>query len=192
MVRLEDKLKSYTVNLSGGQKQRLALGISLLNNPKLLLLDEPTTGLDPNSRREIWGILSDLKNNFKTTMILTTHYMDEAAFLCDRIVIMDLGKIIASGTLDQLLSDTNHGEIIEFVTEENFEIPEIKNLPFLSHYFFDLQNSKYKLGVDSILVALPKLMDYCRQNSINFSSLECRKKTLDDLFTNLTGRRLHN
>jgi ABC-2 type transport system ATP-binding protein len=96
------------VNLSGGQRQRLALGISMLNNPRILLLDEPTTGLDPNARREIWAILNKLKDGGQTSMILTTHYMEEAEQLCDYIVIIDHGKILKQGTLNDLL-----GEILD-------------------------------------------------------------------------------
>ncbi len=104
LVKLEEKQKSYTVNLSGGQRQRMALAIALLNKPKILLLDEPTTGLDPASRREVWKILNDLKNG-ETSMILTTHYMEEAEYLCDRIIILNQGKIISQGTLAELLGE---------------------------------------------------------------------------------------
>ena len=104
MVGLEEKKKAYVSNLSGGQRQRLALGIALLNKPQLLLLDEPTTGLDPNARREIWQILMKLKKELNTSLILTTHYMEEAEFLCDRIIIMDKGAILAEGTLKDILS----------------------------------------------------------------------------------------
>jgi ABC-2 type transport system ATP-binding protein len=93
------------VNLSGGQRQRLAIGIALLNTPEILLLDEPTTGLDPNARREIWNILLNLKKRAGTSMILTTHYMEEAEKLCDHIIIIDQGKILREGTLNQLLTD---------------------------------------------------------------------------------------
>jgi ABC-2 type transport system ATP-binding protein len=110
IVGLEEKKKSYVVNLSGGQRQRLALGIALLNNPKILLLDEPTTGLDPNARREIWAILQGLKKRSQTSMILTTHYMEEAEKLCDHIVIIDNGLILREGTLKELLSDENAGQ----------------------------------------------------------------------------------
>jgi len=103
IVGLEEKRKSYVVNLSGGQRQRLAIGIALINNPAILLLDEPTTGLDPNARREIWEILRSLKEKSDTSMILTTHYMEEAENLCDYIVIMDNGVILMEGTLQQLL-----------------------------------------------------------------------------------------
>jgi ABC-2 type transport system ATP-binding protein len=104
LVGLEDKRKAYVVNLSGGQRQRLAIGIALINTPAILLLDEPTTGLDPNARREIWDILKRLREISQTSMILTTHYMEEAEKLCDYIVIMDNGVILREGTLDQLLA----------------------------------------------------------------------------------------
>jgi ABC-2 type transport system ATP-binding protein len=108
LVAMEEKRKAWVVNLSGGQRQRLALGISMLNNPRILLLDEPTTGLDPNARREIWAILNKLKDGGQTSMILTTHYMEEAEQLCDYIVIIDHGKILKQGTLNDLL-----GEILD-------------------------------------------------------------------------------
>jgi ABC-2 type transport system ATP-binding protein len=104
-VGLQEKRKSYVVNLSGGQRQRLALGISLINNPSILLLDEPTTGLDPNARREIWDILHSLKEKSNTSMILTTHYMEEAETLCDYIIIMDHGVVLREGTQKELLDD---------------------------------------------------------------------------------------
>lgn len=135
LVALEEKRKAWVVNLSGGQRQRLALGISLLNKPRILLLDEPTTGLDPNARREIWAILRKLKDDDGTSLILTTHYMEEAEQLCDYIVIMDHGIILKEGTPDLLL-----GEVREI----------------------DIQP------------AAP------------------RKITLDDLFTELTGRHLYD
>lgn len=107
LVGLEEKRKAYAVNLSGGQRQRLALGVAIINNPRILLLDEPTTGLDPNARREIWAILRKLREKLKTSMILTTHYMEEAEVLCDYIIIIDHGKILRQGTLDELLISGN-------------------------------------------------------------------------------------
>jgi ABC-2 type transport system ATP-binding protein len=111
IVGLEEKKRSYVVNLSGGQRQRLALGISLINNPSILLLDEPTTGLDPNARREIWEILHSLRTSSGTSMILTTHYMEEAENLCDYIIIMDHGVVLKEGTMSQLLGDDKSGKI---------------------------------------------------------------------------------
>jgi ABC-2 type transport system ATP-binding protein len=121
-VGLEEKKKSYVVNLSGGQRQRLALGIALLNDPKILLLDEPTTGLDPNARREIWAILQGLKDRSTTSLILTTHYMEEAEKLCDRIVIIDNGLILNEGTLDELLGAENADQ------SENRQHMKVNNL----------------------------------------------------------------
>lgn len=107
-VGLQDKRRSYVVNLSGGQRQRLAIGLALINTPRILLLDEPTTGLDPNARREIWDILQKLKQAAGTSMILTTHYMEEAEKLCDYIIIMDNGVILREGTLGQLLTEAKN------------------------------------------------------------------------------------
>ena len=106
LVGLEEKRKAYVGNLSGGQRQRLALGVAIINTPRILLLDEPTTGLDPNARREIWNILRKLKKELQTSMILTTHYMEEAEELCDHIIIIDHGKILMEGTLGDLLEGT--------------------------------------------------------------------------------------
>jgi len=108
LAGLEEKRKSYVVNLSGGQRQRLAIGIALINTPSILLLDEPTTGLDPNARREIWEILHKLKEMSETSMILTTHYMEEAENLCNYIVIMHNGEILREGTTDTLLTESKN------------------------------------------------------------------------------------
>lgn len=108
IVGLGEKRKSLVVNLSGGQRQRLALGIALINNPLILLLDEPTTGLDPNARREIWEILTNLKRKSETSMILTTHYMEEAEKLCDYVVIMDNGVILREGPTEELLKEARN------------------------------------------------------------------------------------
>ena len=117
LLEMKEKKKAYVNNLSGGQRQRLSLGIALLNKPTLLLLDEPTTGLDPHARRGIWTILNNLKSEKKTSLILTTHYMDEAEYLCDRIVIMDQGTILSEGTLEEILKIGGHHSLDElFIT----------------------------------------------------------------------------
>ncbi|MDR2234154.1 MAG: ABC transporter ATP-binding protein [Tannerella sp.] len=105
LTQLESKQKALVGTLSGGQRQRLALAVALLNDPQILFLDEPTTGLDPHARRDLWNILKDLKTKGETTLILTTHYMEEAESLCDRIIIIDEGKILREGKLDELLGD---------------------------------------------------------------------------------------
>lgn len=105
LTGLEEKKKSMVGTLSGGQRQRLALAVALINYPKILFLDEPTTGLDPHSRFDFWNILKELKAKGDTTLVLTTHYMEEAETLCDRIIIMDEGQILREGKLDDLLNE---------------------------------------------------------------------------------------
>jgi len=126
-IGLGEKRRSYVVNLSGGQRQRLAIGIVLINNPAILLLDEPTTGLDPNARREIWEILMNLKKKAETTMILTTHYMEEAENLCDYIIIIDNGIILKEGTLEQLLEEETHEKVVEFTAESELLAEDIES-----------------------------------------------------------------
>jgi ABC-2 type transport system ATP-binding protein len=192
LIRLQDKRKAYTVNLSGGQRQRLALGIALMNSPSVLLLDEPTSGLDPNSRREIWDILLNLKKNQHTTMILTTHYMEEAAFLCDKIVIMDKGRILAEGALEELLTRNQSDEIIEFYMEGNPGDLNLDKSSWLKKVHFDPDRKKVTLYVTEIIKALPDILDKSTAGKHKIMGLECRKMTLDDLFISLTGRRLND
>lgn len=190
LVRLQEKAKSYVVNLSGGQRQRLALGIALLNQPEVLLLDEPTTGLDPTARREIWEILAHLKTAYQTTMILTTHYMEEADFLCDRIVILDHGKVLAKGTLEELLTENNLGEVIDFglkTVGNGFELPPLVEQ---EQAFWREDHLGAKLIVNDIVAYLPQLLAAAEKQGYQFSALECRKMTLDDLFISMTGRQL--
>jgi ABC-2 type transport system ATP-binding protein len=107
LTGLEQKQRSLVGTLSGGQRQRLALSVALLNNPQILFLDEPTTGLDPHSRLDLWNILNELKQQGETTLILTTHYMEEAQSLCDHIIIIDEGKILREGKLEELLDENS-------------------------------------------------------------------------------------
>jgi ABC-2 type transport system ATP-binding protein len=191
IVGLEEKRRSYVVNLSGGQRQRLALGISLINSPAILLLDEPTTGLDPNARREIWEILLKLKEKSETSMILTTHYMEEAENLCDYIIIMDQGKILQEGTLSQLLEEDSDEKIIEF-TSENGLLPDELNphgLPFTIRK--ESSGTKGYVTISNFENDLPIFMTYLKSKSISLSHMECRRRTLDDLFVSLTGRKIN-
>jgi ABC-2 type transport system ATP-binding protein len=187
LVHLEDKHKAYIKNLSGGQKQRLALGISLINYPEILLLDEPTTGLDPTARRDIWRILLTLKKERNTSLILTTHYMEEAEHLCDRIIIIDYGKILARGTLDDLLKQCNSSEIIEVSFDQNTNF-SLNDLPGIQK--IRSENGINYLEVVKIVNTLPVLMKKTKEHKIKIKSLECRKVTLDDLFISMTGRHL--
>ena len=190
LVNLPEKRKSFVVNLSGGQRQRLALGIALLNNPKILLLDEPTTGLDPAARREIWDILTSLKTVHKTTMILTTHYMDEAAYLCDKIIIMDKGRILAEGTLEQLLSKHKKGEVISFETNMSIRQGQLPHNDKIIKSVIEPAGNKGEIIVEDLVNYLPSFLDFIRDQQLALTSLECRKMTLDDLFIAMTGRRL--
>lgn len=190
LVNLEEKRNAYVVNLSGGQRQRLALGIALLNNARILLLDEPTTGLDPSARREIWNILLKLKAESNTTLILTTHYMEEAEFLCDRIIIMDKGKVLAEGTLEQLLSRSNSSEIIEFAIAEERPQLDLNGLHGFQKFTWDGKLSQGRLLVDSIVARLPEFLELLERQRLTLRALECRKMTLDDLFISMTGRHL--
>ncbi|EMY77405.1 ABC transporter, ATP-binding protein [Leptospira weilii serovar Ranarum str. ICFT] len=189
LINLEEKQKTYVGNLSGGQRQRLALGVSILNYPEVLFLDEPTTGLDPGARRDVWKILDRLRRN-KTTMILTTHYMEEAETLCERIIIMDKGKILDQGTLSDLLGRTDGGEIIRLSMEDGSN-PE-KWLPSkgMFKFFWNSTKSEARIHVSAITDYLPELIQTISASGKKLNVLECHKKTLDDLFLGMTGRGL--
>jgi ABC-2 type transport system ATP-binding protein len=189
IIDLSEKTRAYVVNLSGGQRQRLAIGIALLNRPRLLLLDEPTTGLDPNARREIWSILLRLKQQSQTSLILTTHYMEEAEQLCDRIIIIDHGRILKKGTLAELLEAENGPKIIEFIIEAPAKTDIRPSSRFPIHW--DGGRSKGSIALLHIETELPEFMNFISQNQLRLKHLECRRKTLDDLFTEMTGRRLN-
>ena len=190
MIRLQEKQKSYVVNLSGGQRQRLALGIALLNNPRILLLDEPTTGLDPLARREVWEILLQLKKTEKTSLILTSHYMEEAEQLCDYIIIIDNGKILQEGTLKQLLHANSNERTISFSLEECMQDPRLfdEGKRFSMHW--DPLTGHGTASLSQIDNQLPVFLEFFRSHGLKLANLECKKMTLDDLFTSLTGRHL--
>ena len=190
LIQLEDKAKAYTKNLSGGQRQRLALGISLLNYPEVLLLDEPTTGLDPNARHDIWAILLKLKEDRNTSLVLTTHYMEEAEYLCERIIILDNGKILAEGTLKELHARCETNEIIEISLNGPPSV-DFKTLPGVLKVNFNNTAGMFTLEVVKIIETLPLILKKLEENQTGITSLQCRKLTLDDLFTSLTGRHLN-
>jgi ABC-2 type transport system ATP-binding protein len=155
------------------------------------LLDEPTTGLDPASRRELWHILLNLKKTLHTTLILTTHYMEEASFLCDEIVIMDHGRFLTQGTLEKLLCEHDKGEIIEFSLQER---PENLSIPLGGHIresAWDSESRKGWLLVNEIISTIPGFMTFMNENNFHLTSFECRKMTLEDLFISLTGRKIN-
>ncbi|AOP35735.1 ABC transporter ATP-binding protein [Leptospira tipperaryensis] len=189
LINLEDKQKAYVSHLSGGQRQRLALGVSILNYPEILFLDEPTTGLDPGARRDVWKILDRLRQS-KTTMILTTHYMEEAETLCERIIIMDKGKILDQGTLPDLLGRTGGGEIIRFSVEDGSNPESLIPSAGMYKYHWDGAKSEARIYVSAITDYLPQLIQTISASGKKLKNLECHKKTLDDLFLSMTGRGL--
>jgi len=192
IVDLQEKKKSYVGNLSGGQRQKLSLGISIINNPRILLLDEPTTGLDPNARREIWFILNKLKKQSHTSMILTTHYMEEAERLCDHIIIIDHGKILKQGTLGELLDEQEGRKIIEFNLQGTEDYPAgwQQKAPLQIHW--DEANEKGQATLNNIEKDLTLFLQFLEKNNMRLKNMEFRRTTLDDLFTLMTGRHLHD
>ena len=189
LVDLQEKKKTYTVHLSGGQRQRLALGVSLVNDPELLLLDEPTTGLDPNARRSIWEILESLKSK-GTTMILTTHYMEEAERLCERIIFMDQGIFLGQGSLEELLAAQGSGELIEFNLEQSLPGEAFSGIRGFLDFSWNEEAMRGKLNVENTTTALPDLLKIVENQGLLLHELQCRRQTLDDLFITLTGRHL--
>ncbi|UZN07338.1 ABC transporter ATP-binding protein [Leptospira santarosai] len=189
LIDLEEKQNAYVGNLSGGQRQRLALGVSILNYPEILFLDEPTTGLDPGARRDVWKILDRLRQD-KTTMILTTHYMEEAETLCEKIIIMDHGKILDQGTLSDLLGRTGSGEIIRFSMEDGSNPESLVPSEGMYKFLWNPAKSEARMYVSAITDYLPELMRTISVSGKKLKTLECHKKTLDDLFLSMTGRGL--
>lgn len=187
MVNLTGKSNSYTVNLSGGQRQRLAIGIALLNRPEIILLDEPTTGLDPHARREIWDLLTELKQS-GSTLILTTHYMEEAEYLCERIVMMNRGRVLADGSLNDLLTRESGSEFIEFEYSAARLPAAVKKLPGLVNIEFNKDSGRARLTCDHATDVLLNLLKILNEKKIE--SVQIRKRNLDDLFISMTGRHI--
>ena len=189
IIQLESKSRTWVVELSGGQRQRLALGIAILQRPQILILDEPTTGLDPNARRDLWKILEDFKAT-GTTLILTTHYMEEAEFLCERILMLNHGEILADGTLNQLLDKFGEGDLIEYVIKDANPSTEARSLSGVLSSNWNSETGQGLLTVKSISETLPAFLDLIKNLSLKLTSIECRRSTLDDLFLSMSGRHL--
>lgn len=187
-VSLDEKKKTYTKNLSGGQLQRLAVAVSLVNDPKVIFLDEPTTGLDPQARRMLWETVLNLKKKQKT-IILTTHYMEEAEHLADRIIIMDHGKIISRGTLDELIASIETEDIVSFRVRGEDEIPqEFLEMEGLKH----VENRTYAVTTKDVERALGRLFERSKKFEILLDDVTIRKPNLEDVFITLTGRKLRD
>ena len=188
-VSLREKAQAQVGKLSGGQKQRLAVACALVGDPELLFLDEPTTGLDPQSRRQLWDILRDLRSQGRTIM-LTTHYMDEAERLCDRVAIVDQGKVIALGTPHQLIAQLGGEHFVEFVLENSASLSEqdLSQLPCVVSVRRD--RDAYCLTVTAVHRSLPALLEMTQERNLALARLTTRHASLEDVFVTLTGRRL--
>ncbi|MDK2944908.1 MAG: type transport system ATP-binding protein, partial [Mesotoga sp.] len=187
-VSLQDKEKTYTKNLSGGQLQRLAVAVALVNDPRVVFLDEPTTGLDPQARRMLWETISVLKQRGKT-IILTTHYMEEAERLADRIMIMDQGKIIARGTLFELIDSIEVENIVTFSVRGDGPIPnEFLEIEGLQH----TENREYSVTTRDVERTLGRLFERSKRFDLLLDDVTIRKPNLEDVFITLTGKKLRD
>ncbi|MDQ5767246.1 ABC transporter ATP-binding protein [Thiothrix subterranea] len=180
ICRLEDYLDRDASKLSGGQRQRMLLALALVNDPDVVFLDEPTTGLDPQARLNFWELVNNIKARHKT-VLLTTHYMEEAYNLCDEIVIMDHGKIIAHGSPDTLLA-THFQDVIIELPERDF--PEAAKI--IPHRYLDKVTGTVEIITQDVNATLGLLI----QHGASLAGLQVRPRTLEDLFLALTGKEL--
>ena len=190
-VQLGEKRKARVGKLSGGQKQRLALACSIVGDPDLLFLDEPTTGLDPQSRRQLWDLIEEFKSSGRTT-VLTTHYMDEAEMLCDRVAIVDHGKVIALGSPRQLIESLGAEHVVEFALIggrlDVLPVEALKALPGVQGA--RLMADEYELSVGELHRTVPALLSLLAERQLELSKLTTHSATLEDVFVHLTGRQL--
>jgi ABC-2 type transport system ATP-binding protein len=192
LVGLDSKRDARYVSLSGGQKQRLAVACALVGSPDLLFLDEPTTGLDPQSRRQLWSLLEGYRAG-GGTILLTTHYMDEAEALCDRVAVVDKGKVIALGTPRELIRSLGAEHVVEFAMVEGEPMPDRAALAALPGVRdVRLEGSSCKLVASAMHEAIPALLDLLGDRRTKLAFLTTHSATLEDVFMALTGRHLRD
>jgi ABC-2 type transport system ATP-binding protein len=193
LVALRDKAGARYAALSGGQRQRLAVACALVGDPKLLFLDEPTTGLDPQSRRMLWDVVLTFKKE-GGSVVLTTHYMDEAERLCDRVGVVDHGKMIALGTPKELIDSLGGNQIVEITVGDDAEeklaavADALAGAPGVQHA--RAQVGRVILTVTELHVALPGVLAELRARGLDLTNLSTHHATLEDVFVTLTGRAL--
>jgi ABC-2 type transport system ATP-binding protein len=191
-VQLEEKQKSRVGDLSGGQKQRLALACALVGDPDFLFLDEPTTGLDPQARRQLWELIEEFKKSGRT-ILLTTHYMDEAEQLCDRVAIMDHGKEIALGTPRELIAANCAEQMVEFVAggaARTLDVAALRSIAGVRDV--RTENGAVRLQVTELHTAVPALLAELTRQNVPLTELRTHSATLEDVFVTLTGRHLRD
>ncbi len=192
LVQLEEKRGARVVTLSGGQKQRLAVACALVGNPRLLFLDEPTTGLDPQSRRQLWDLITRFRAEGRT-IVLTTHYMEEAERLCDRVAIVDHGKVIALGTPRALIGSLGAEHVVTIALEAGTPIPEERQLQtFDGVTAVRRENSTFELTSTELRRTVPALLTFVERNGFRLAELRTHSATLEDVFVSLTGRHLRD
>jgi ABC-2 type transport system ATP-binding protein len=187
IVQLEDKEKAWVRKLSGGQKQRLSLAVALVGDPEILFLDEPTTGLDPQARRQVWDVIADVKSR-GGTVLLTTHYMEEAERLCDRIAIVDRGKVIALDTPAGLIARLGAEHVLEIETESVPDLVRLRGLAGVNDVRLD--GSIVSLTVREVHRAVPALLTELAAQTVVLTRLTTHHATLEDVFVAMTGRHL--
>ncbi|MCU0962642.1 MAG: ABC transporter ATP-binding protein [Pirellulaceae bacterium] len=192
-VGLEEKSNAWVKHLSGGQRQRLAIAVALIGDPALLFLDEPTTGLDPHSRRQLWEIIGQFRSQGRTTL-LTTHYMEEAERLCDRVAIVDHGRVIASGTPRELIAQLGGHHVVEFslTAREGAEQPPSFWIDLPTVVSCRHEGMAIHLTVTQPHRVLPALVERLERRGWELASLVTRHASLDDVFVTLTGRALES
>ena len=191
-VQLEEKQNSRVGDLSGGQKQRLALACALVGDPDFLFLDEPTTGLDPQARRQLWELIEEFKESGRT-ILLTTHYMDEAERLCDRVAIMDHGKKIALGTPRELIASTCAEQMVEFTAgsvSQALDVPALRRIEGVREV--RTENGAVLLQVTELHTSVPALLSELTRQHVPLTELRTHSATLEDVFVTLTGRHLRD
>ena len=191
MVQLQEKARSRVGGLSGGQKQRLALACALVGDPELLFLDEPTTGLDPQARRQLWELIERFKSDGRS-ILLTTHYMDEAERLCDRVAIVDHGRMIALGTPAELIAALQAEHVVEFALAEPSVIDETSLRSIDGVCAAERRNGTYRLQVSELHRVMPSLLSELRHQGAQLAELRTHSATLEDVFVSLTGRHLRD
>ena len=194
-AQLEEKRSARVGGLSGGQKQRLAMACALVGDPELLFLDEPTTGLDPQARRHLWDLVDEFKQAGRT-IILTTHYMDEAERLCDRVAIIDHGRIIALGTPQRLIASVGGDHIVEFAimhvdaARRQFDPRPLKEIPGVQSHRVDA--GIHQLSVSNLHTTVPRIFSAISAMGLHLSEFRTHSASLEDVFVGLTGRNLRN
>jgi ABC-2 type transport system ATP-binding protein len=190
LVQLDEKLQSRIGGLSGGQKQRLALACALVGDPQLLFLDEPTTGLDPQARRQLWELVEELKRAGRT-VLLTTHYMDEAERLCDRVAIMDHGKVIALGTPRELIASIGIEHMLEFSSgEATADAERLRGIEGVRAV--TANGGAVQMQVTELHKAVPAVLAELARQNMPLTELRTHSASLEDVFVALTGRHLRD